>query len=66
MTVYPRYAYGLDALAAAQAASGHHAAPSPPSDGGRALNPLPQYVASLGDLYARDGPSAPRRTGSTR
>jgi tetratricopeptide (TPR) repeat protein len=53
--VYPRYAYGLDALAAAQAARGKLRAAISSERAAVELNPLPQYVAALGDLYAAAG-----------
>jgi tetratricopeptide (TPR) repeat protein len=53
--VYPRYAYGLDALAAAQAARGKLRAAIASERDAVELNPLPQYVAALGDLYTSTG-----------
>src|SRR5262249_22822008 len=62
VTVYPRYAYGLDALAGAQAAGGKLRAAIASQRAAVALIPLPQYVAALGDLYAATGrPAAARR-----
>ena len=59
--VYPRYAYGLDALASAQAAGGKLRAAIASERAAVELNPLPQYVAALGDLYAVSGRSAAAR-----
>src|SRR5262249_8257928 len=50
LAVYPRYAYGLDALASAQAANGKLRAAIASERAAVALNPLPQYVGALGDL----------------
>ena len=63
--VYPRYAYGLDALASAQAASGKLRAALASERAAVELNPLPQYVAALGDL-TRSPAARPRRGASTR
>jgi tetratricopeptide (TPR) repeat protein len=60
--VFPDYAYGLDALAQAEAAQGRYARAI--ADERRAVDliPLPQYVAALGDLYAVTGrPALARR-----
>jgi tetratricopeptide (TPR) repeat protein len=53
--VFPDYAYALDALARAQAGLGHYR--SAIGFEQQAVNriPLPQYVATLGDLYAATG-----------
>jgi tetratricopeptide (TPR) repeat protein len=53
--VYPDYAYALDALARAEAGLGHYRSAIDYEQ--RAVNrvPLPQYVSTLGDLYAATG-----------
>jgi tetratricopeptide (TPR) repeat protein len=61
LAVYPRYAYGLDALASAQAARGKLRAAIASERAAVALIPLPQYVAALGDLYAVQGRPAAAR-----
>src|SRR5256884_1142688 len=52
---FPDYAYSLDALARAEAGLGHYR--SAISFEQQAVNriPLPQYVSTLGDLYAATG-----------
>jgi tetratricopeptide (TPR) repeat protein len=59
--VYPRYAYGLDALASALAARGKLGAAIAAERAAVELDPLPQYVAALGDLYAASGRPAQAR-----
>jgi len=53
--VFPDYAYGLDALARAEAGLGHYRAAIQFEQ--QAVNriPLPQYVSTLGDLYGATG-----------
>jgi len=53
--VFPDYAYGLDALARAEAGLGHYRAAIQFEQ--QAVNriPLPQYVSTLGDLYGAIG-----------
>ena len=53
--VFPDYAYGLDALARAEAGMGHFRAAIQFEQ--QAVNriPLPQYVSTLGDLYGATG-----------
>jgi tetratricopeptide (TPR) repeat protein len=55
LRIFPSYAYGLDALALADAAQGRLATAI--ADEQRAVDivPLPQYVATLGDLYRITG-----------
>ena len=52
---FPNYAYALDALAVAEAAQGHIHQAVAIERSAVALIPLPQYVATLGDLYAAEG-----------
>jgi tetratricopeptide (TPR) repeat protein len=60
--VYPRYAYGLDALASVRAARGNLRGAIASERQAVELNPLPQYVAALGDLHAAAGrPAAAKR-----
>lgn len=61
-TIFPEYAYGLDAQAQVQAALGHmQRAVALERDAVDAI-PLPQYVAALGDLYRITGrPALARR-----
>ena len=55
LSAFPDYALALDALARAEAGLGHY--PQALVDEQEAVNriPLPQYVATLGDLYAATG-----------
>ena len=53
--VFPHYAYGLDALAQAEAALGHHRTAIGLERQAVEIVPLPQYVATLGDLYRVTG-----------
>ena len=55
LAVFPGYVYALDALAAVESAKGH--VRSAIALARRAVDaiPLPQFVAQLGDLYARAG-----------
>ena len=65
--VYPRYAYGLDALAAAQAARGQLARRDRArARGGRRSIPLPQYVARARRPLRGDRPAGRSRGASTR
>jgi tetratricopeptide (TPR) repeat protein len=57
--IFPNYAYGLDALAAAEAALGHTHGAIALERRAVDLIPLPQYVGALGDLYAAEGKPAP-------
>ncbi len=60
--VFPSYAYGLDALAQAEAALGHLRRAIALEREAVALIPLPQYVGELGDLYRATGrPAVARR-----
>ena len=52
---FPGYAYGLDALASAQAARGQLKAALKIEQEAVNVIPLPQYVATLGDLYRATG-----------
>jgi tetratricopeptide (TPR) repeat protein len=52
---FPGYAYGLDALAQAEAAQGRYARAIGLSRRAVESVPLPQYVAFLGDLYRATG-----------
>jgi tetratricopeptide (TPR) repeat protein len=62
LRVFPGYAYGLDALAQAEAALGHTARAISLERRAVAAIPLPQYVAFLGDLYGASGrPELARR-----
>ena len=59
---FPNYAYGLDALATAEAALGHLRNAISLERQAVDLIPLPQYVATLGDLYDVTGrPTLARR-----
>jgi tetratricopeptide (TPR) repeat protein len=59
---FPSYPYGLDAMAQAEWALGHVRAAISLERCAVDLIPLPQYVASLGDLYRAAGhPAAARR-----
>jgi tetratricopeptide (TPR) repeat protein len=59
---FPNYAYGLDALAAAEAARGRLRRAIALEREAVGLIPLPQYVATLGDLYRVTGrPQAAQR-----
>src|SRR5581483_8742191 len=51
----PSYAYGLDALAQAEAAQGRLRAAIAAEQRAVDIVPLPQYVATLGDLYRVTG-----------
>jgi tetratricopeptide (TPR) repeat protein len=55
LRVFPGYAYGLDALAQAEAALGHIAQAIAVERQAVQAIPLPQYVALLGDLYRVSG-----------
>src|SRR5439155_14582906 len=55
LRVFPGYAYGLDALAQAEAALGHTTSAIALDRRAVATIPLPQYVAFLGDLYRVSG-----------
>ena len=52
---FPSYAYGLDALAQAEAALGHYPRAIALEREAADLIPLPQYVGALGDLYRATG-----------
>jgi tetratricopeptide (TPR) repeat protein len=52
---FPDYAYGLDALAQAEAALGHYGRAIALERRAVDLIPLPQYAAALGDLYRVTG-----------
>ena len=52
---FPNYAYGLDALAQAEAALGHYPRAIALEREAVDLIPLPQYVGALGDLYRVTG-----------
>src|SRR5207248_11759171 len=52
---FPNYAYGLDALAQAEAALGRYSRAIAPERQGVDLIPLPQYVGAFGDLYRVTG-----------
>jgi tetratricopeptide (TPR) repeat protein len=59
---FPGYAYGLDALAQAEAALGHYGRAIALERQAVDLIPLPQYAAALGDLYRVTGhPTFARR-----
>jgi tetratricopeptide (TPR) repeat protein len=61
-SIFPNYAYGLDALAVAEAARGRTGTAIGLERRAVDLIPLPQYVATLGDLYRATGrPAAARR-----
>jgi tetratricopeptide (TPR) repeat protein len=61
-TIFPNYAYGLDALSAAEAARARTDRAIALERRAVSLIPLPQYVATLGDLYLISGhPAAARR-----
>jgi tetratricopeptide (TPR) repeat protein len=55
LVVFPGYAHGLDALAQAEAALGHHRRAITLEQQAVDLIPLPGYVAVLGDLYRVTG-----------
>jgi tetratricopeptide (TPR) repeat protein len=61
LQVFPGYVYALDALAQVEAARKHYAAAI--ADERQAVNgiPLPQFVATLGDLYRVTGKEKPAR-----
>src|SRR5207237_2240812 len=61
LTIFPGYAYGLDALAQVEAARGHRRRAIVLEREAVDAIPLPQYVAALGDLYAVTGRPAPAR-----
>ena len=64
--IFPEYAYGLDALALDEAALGRTTRARSLARRAVALIPLPQYVATLGDLDAATGhPAAARRQYAT-
>src|SRR5439155_2478348 len=54
-TVFPHYAYALDALAQAEGARGHYRNAIALERQAVDVVPLPQYVAALGDLYRVSG-----------
>jgi tetratricopeptide (TPR) repeat protein len=59
---FPGYAYGLDALAQAEAALGHYGRAIALEREAVDLIPLPQYAGALGDLYRVTGhPALARR-----
>ena len=59
---FPGYAYGLDALAQAEAALGHYGRAISLEHEAVDLIPLPQYAGALGDLYRVTGhPALARR-----
>jgi tetratricopeptide (TPR) repeat protein len=60
-TIFPNYAYGLDALALTEAARGRIARAIALERRAVDLIPLPQYVATLGDLYRLTGRTAAAR-----
>ena len=65
--LFPGYAYALDALAQVEAARGRPRLPrSRSSSRPSTAIPLPQFVASLGDLLPATRASAAARAGSTR
>jgi tetratricopeptide (TPR) repeat protein len=53
--IFPKYAYGLDALAQVLAARGRYARAIATERRAVDLIPLPQYVGALGDLYRATG-----------
>jgi tetratricopeptide (TPR) repeat protein len=55
LAAFPEYAYGLDALAQAEAALGHVRRAIALERQAVDLIPLPQYVGALGDLYRATG-----------
>ncbi len=55
LQAFPHYAYGLDALAQALAAKGAYRQAIAAEKQAVELIPLPQYVATLGDLYRVTG-----------
>jgi tetratricopeptide (TPR) repeat protein len=55
LAVFPGYVYALDALAPVEAARGHLRAAIALERQAADAIPLPQFVAQLGDLYARAG-----------
>src|SRR5262249_50857778 len=57
-TIFPEYAYGLDAQAQVEAAIGHRKTAIALERAAVDAIPLPQYVAALGDLYRVTGHSA--------
>ena len=61
LTVFPGYAYGLDALARVEAARGHYHSAIAFEQQAVDRIPLPQYVATLGDLYRVTGREAQAR-----
>jgi tetratricopeptide (TPR) repeat protein len=62
LAAFPEYAYGLDALAQAEAALGHMSRAIALEHQAVDLIPLPQYVGALGDLYRATGrPALARR-----
>jgi tetratricopeptide (TPR) repeat protein len=61
-TIFPNYAYGLDALAQVLAARGRYRQAIAAERSAAELIPLPQYVGALGDLYRVTGrPGLARR-----
>ena len=67
LRVFPGYAYALDALAQVEARAGRLPRARSRSSGRPSTRiPLPQYVATLGDLYRVDRPAGAGAHGSTR
>ena len=65
LSIFPGYVYALEPLALVEEARGRHRAAISLARRAADALPLPQSVATLGDLYARRGHAAPR-SGSTR
>jgi tetratricopeptide (TPR) repeat protein len=55
LAVFPGYVYALEPLALVEEAKGNHRAASSLARRAAQVLPLPQTVATLGDLYARHG-----------
>ena len=55
LSIFPGYVYALEPLALVQEAKGRHAAALSLAQQAAEALPLPQTVATLGDLYARHG-----------
>jgi tetratricopeptide (TPR) repeat protein len=55
LSIFPAYVYALEPLAQVEEARGHHAAALTLARRAADLLPLPQTVATLGDLYSRRG-----------
>jgi tetratricopeptide (TPR) repeat protein len=55
LSVFPGYVYALEPLALVQEAQGRHRAALSLAERAAEALPLPQTVATLGDLYARHG-----------